>query len=204
MRSTTLFAALVGFVVGFVIPAFFPNLRDSSQAGTAMRLSLEDAFHRSDLVIEGKVTGSACGVDENGLIYTDWTFDVDQTLWGAQEETRTIRMPGGVLMSGKGMMIPGMPRLVVGEDVLLLLGAPSTDGTRIPTGLSQGKYRIVTSTNGDRTAIQTGDHVSLITARKTRKIDGLGMLSYADLKARLEAVRQERSQTEFGTPREVK
>lgn len=192
MRTFPVFAIAVGLTAGFVAPAFFPALRGSSEAGTALRMTLEETFQRSDLVVEGTVVESSCGEDPNGVIYTDWTVQVDRTYWGEEEEQRTIRMPGGVLASGKGMVVPGMPRLTVGENVVLLMSEASPQGVRMPTGLSQGKYRVVTSTDGERTAIQTGEHVSLITAQRTRAANGLDMLPYADLVARLEAQRQAR------------
>ncbi len=192
MRTLPLFAIALGLTVGFVLPAFFPSLRGSSQAGTALRLSLEDTFERSDVVVEGRVHSATSGEDAEGLIYTDWVLRADRSYWGEVGETFTVRLPGGVLSTGKGMVVPGMPRLTVGEDVVLFLGEESPMGMRLPTGLSQGKFRIVTSTSGDRTAIQTGEHVSLITARNTRTADGLDMLDYADLVARLEAMRQDR------------
>lgn len=192
MRTFPIFAIAVGLAAGFVAPAFFPSLRGSSEAGTALRMTLEEAFQRSELVVEGTVVDSTCGSDDQGLIYTDWTIEVDRSFWGQTAEVETIRMPGGVLASGKGMVVPGMPRLTLGEDVVLLMGEASAQGVRMPTGLSQGKYRIITSTDGERTAIQTGEHVSLITAQRTRAAAGLDMLPYADLVARLEAQRQER------------
>lgn len=192
MRTSPLFAVAIGLTVGFVLPAFFPGLRGFSQAGTAIRLSLDDTFERSDVIVEGRVQSAISGEDAEGLIYTDWALRTERSFWGELDETFTVRLPGGVLSNGKGMVIPGMPRLTVGEDVVLFLGEASPMGMRLPTGLSQGKFRIVTSTTGKRTAIQTGEHVSLITARNTRTADGLDMLDYADLVARLEAMRQGR------------
>lgn len=201
MRSIPLYAVTAGLVAGFIAPAFFPDLRSSSRAGTAVKLSLDEAFLASDLVIEGQVTGATCGTAADGTIYTDWEIDIESTYWGDPQGTRIVRLPGGVLSNGKGMVIPGMPRLVEGEHVILMLEGESRDGMRLPTGLSQGKYRVVTSAEGERTAIRTGDHVSLITARNTRTFDGLDMLDYADLKSRLEALRQERRQRPTGTGR---
>ncbi|MEE2940340.1 MAG: hypothetical protein VX460_08150 [Planctomycetota bacterium] len=192
MRRFPAFAIAVGLTAGFVASSLLPALRGSSEAGTALRMTLEEAFQRSDLVVEGTIVRSSCGEDARGVIHTDWTVDVDRTFWGADEAQRTIRLPGGVLASGKGMVVPGMPRLSVGEDVVLLMSAASPEGTRLPTGLSQGKYRIVTSTDGERTAIQTGEHVSLVTARRTRAANGLDMMPFSDLVARLEAQAQAR------------
>lgn len=192
MRSLPVYAIAVGLTAGFVASALLPALRGSSEAGTAMRMTLEETFQRSELVVEGTVVGSSSGQDARGVIYTDWTVDVDRTFWGADEAQRTVRLPGGVLASGKGMVVPGMPRLSVGEDVVLLMGEASSEGLRLPTGLSQGKYRIVTSTDGERTAIQSGEHVSLITAQRTRAANGLDMMPFSDLVARLEAQAQAR------------
>ncbi|MEC8511430.1 MAG: hypothetical protein VX015_04735 [Planctomycetota bacterium] len=192
MRRFPVFAIAVGLTAGFVASALSPALRGSSEAGTVLQMTLEEAFERSELVVEGTVVASVCGQDVRGVIYTDWTVAVNRTFWGTEEAQRTIRLPGGVLASGKGMVVPGMPRLSVGEDVVLLIGAASPEGMQLPTGLSQGKYRIVTSTDGERTAIRTGEHVSLVTARRTRAANGLDMMPFPDLVARLEARAQAR------------
>ncbi|QDV08937.1 hypothetical protein Poly30_44920 [Planctomycetes bacterium Poly30] len=197
MRPIPLLACTAGLVAGVLAPAFFPGLRSSSQAGTALRMDLDEAFSRSDLVLEGTVVNGMSGETAKGEIYTDWTIDVERTFWGPSEPQRTIRIPGGVLANGKGTMIPGMPRLALGEEVVLFLTEPSSEGIRVPVGLSQGKYRIVTGSDGSRMAVQTGDHVTLISARTTRSIDGFEMLDYADLVARIEAASQKRVALRF-------
>lgn len=184
-------------MAGVLAPAFFPGLRTSSQAGTALRMDINEAFSRSELVIEGKVVRGTSGQTAKGEIYTDWTVDVERTFWGRNEEQRTIRLPGGVLSDGRGLMIPGMPRLALGEEVVLFLTDPSPEGIRVPVGLSQGKYRIVRGSDGSRMAVQTGDHVTLISARTTRSIDGLEMFDYADFVARIEAASQKRVALQF-------
>lgn len=197
MRPIPLAAVTAGLALGICAPAFFPSLRSSSQAGTAIRMDLDETFQQSDLVVEGTVRDRASAEDENGLIYTDWEIDVARTFWGDDRPRRTVRLPGGVLSSGKATVVPGMPRLSEGEDVVLLLGEPSVDGLRMPVGLSQGKYRLITSTDGNKTAVQTGDHVSLISARSTRSVEGLEMMDYADLVSRIESAAQTRRATEI-------
>ena len=192
MLRIPLLAIAAGVAIGFIAPAFLPEFQSRSEAGTAVQLDLDEAFLASDLVVEGLVTAARSGELGDGTIYTDWDLRVERTFWGEEAETRTIRLPGGMLATGRGMLIPGMPRLVEGEHVVLLLEEPHRDGLRLTTGLSQGKYRIVTSSRGESVAVRTGDHVSLITARNTRVADRNGMLGYADLVARLEAARQER------------
>ena len=192
MRPFPLLACTAGLVVGVLAPAFFPGLRTSSQAGTAIRMDLDEAFMRSEIVLEGRVIAGTSAETSEGEIYTDWTLRVDRTFWGEDERTRTIRLPGGVLADGRGSMVPGMPRLALGEEVVLFLSEESGESMRVPVGLSQGKYRIVTGSDGSRTAVQTGDHVTLMSANTTRSIDGLEMLDYADLIARIEAASQTR------------
>ncbi|MFT6108010.1 MAG: molybdopterin-binding protein [Planctomycetota bacterium] len=160
-------------------------------------MDLDETFSRSELVLQGTVVTGTSGETSKGEIFTDWIIDVERTFWGPGETERTIRLPGGVLATGRGTMIPGMPRLALGEEVVLFLTDESANGMRVPVGLSQGKYRIVTGSDGSRMAVQTGDHVSLISARSTRTVDGLEMMDYADLVARIEAASQKRVVTEF-------
>lgn len=195
MRPSPFLAVTLGLVIGIALPVFVPILRGSSQAGTAIRMDLEEVFQRSDLVVEGRVLGGSSGETAEGTIYTDWEIAVDRTYWGDDQPTRVVRLPGGVLSDGRGMVIPGMPRVAPGEDVVLLLGEASQNGMRMPVGLSQGKYRIVVASDGERTAIQTGDHATLASAQRLRRVEGLQMLDYADLVARLEAASQERAAT---------
>lgn len=201
MRSIPLLAVTLGLVIGILVPAFAPSLRSSTRAGTAILMDLEEVFGRSDVVVEGRVLRGKSGETEDGTIYTDWEIDVARTFWGEDLPTRVVRLPGGVLASGKGMVIPGMPRVAVGEDVVLLLGEASPNGLRMPVGLSQGKYRIVTSLEGERTATQAGEHVTLVKDRRSRRIEGHRMLDHAELVARLEAAAQTRSAAGEGQPR---
>lgn len=201
MRPIPLLAVTFGLVIGSVLPFIVSSLGSGPRAGTALRMGLEEVFERSDLVIEGRVRAGMSGRAANGVIYTDWEIDVTRTFWGEDRPTRIVRIPGGILPSGDGMLIPGLPRLIEGEDVVLLLGAESSTGLRMPTGLSQGKYRIVVSTAGDRSAIQTGEHVTLLTTQRARRAEGQQVLDRAELVARLEAAGQARAaRMESGRP----
>jgi hypothetical protein len=193
MRPTPLLAVTVGLVMGIALPVFVPSLRTPSRAGTALHMDLEEVVRRSALVVEGRVLRGTCGETPNGTIYTDWEIAVERTFLGADHPTRIVRLPGGMLPSGRGMVIPGMPRVTAGEDVVLLLGEESEGGLRMPTGLSQGKYRISVAADGERTAVQSGDHVTLVNEDRSRSVDGVRILDYAELVARLEAASQARA-----------
>lgn len=191
MRSTLLFAVL-GLVCGLAVTTLWTGSSSPSRAGTALALSLEDVFDRADLVVEGEVIGRSAGVTPTGSIYTDWTIASHKTHWGAHAPERTIRLPGGVLPSGRGMVIPGMPRLTVGEEVLLFVGAASGEGLRMTVGLAQGKYRIVTGPAGMRAAVRATDHLTTLAGEGASRGARPTVFDYADLSARLEAARARR------------
>ena len=159
----------------------------SLEAGTALRLSLEEVVQRADLALEARVVASAGALGPRG-IHTEYTLSVDRTFVGEHESMRKVRLPGGVLSDGRGCAIPGMPRLHVGEDVFLMLGPPSIDGVRVVIGLAQGKYRIVRSVDGMRVALRHDGPLTLIGAEGAVLSDGgVTVVEYAEMLARLTA-----------------
>lgn len=202
MRQIPLAAIALGAVLGAVLPLPWAgaDALPRARAGTALRMELGEAFRASDLVLEGRVQSARAAETADGLIVTDWEVVVDRTFWGEPAETRTIRLPGGLLPSGKGMVLPGMPRLAVGEDVVLLLEGEGPAGTRMPTGLAQGKYRVVTQPTGERLAVPASEHVALVDESLAPVGRPRHVLDHADLVARLEALRQEREQVEGVAP----
>lgn len=97
-------------------------------------------------------------------------------------------------------MIPGLPELIEGEDMVLLLGAPASGGLRMPTGLGQGKYRLVTEPSGTRLAIRTAEDLVLVSEGRARQVHGRDVMDYAELVGRIEAAAQIRA-VETGTGR---
>ncbi|MEM1453304.1 MAG: hypothetical protein AAF957_25400 [Planctomycetota bacterium] len=195
MRATLLLALTVGTVLGAALPAFFPSLGATSRAGTAVLMGLEEVFGHSDLVVEGRVIAGTAGRDADGTIYTDWELDVERTFWGDDRPTQVVRLPGGVLPNGDGLLLPGVPRLAVGEDVVLLLGETSRAGLRMPIGLGQGKYRVVRHLDGSRTAVGAAGGATYVDGERVRRMPGGRRLGYAELVARLEAASQARAAT---------
>lgn len=178
----TVVAACVAIGLVLCWPAPAP-----ADAGSALRMNLEELVEGSALVVEARVQAAHPGRDARGLIYTDYDLDVERTFYGADAPTRTVRLPGGMLPSGRGMMFPGLPELAVGEDVLLLLSRASRDDLRMPVGLAQGKFRLVTNAEGDRYAVRAPSSAALIDARGQVGHGGLDIMTYADLSARVQA-----------------
>ena len=156
-----LIAALICIsALGWTVLATQPD--PSVKAGTAVRLDVSDMVSQADLVVEGHIQDANVITGETGLIETEYLLSIDRTFWGADLGSRTIRLPGGVLPDGSGMMIPGMPKLTVGEDVMLFLAPETPWGMRMPMGLGQGKFRVVTNFSGERRLIRDESTITVL------------------------------------------
>ncbi|MBJ03009.1 MAG: hypothetical protein CMK00_09085 [Planctomycetes bacterium] len=167
---------------------------ENSRAGTALRLDLEQLVERSDLIIEGRVLSALPVLGESGRPETDYLLTVERTLWGEHEGTRILRLPGGLRPDGSGLVLPGMPRLSSGEDLVLLLSEAGRGGLRVPVGLAQGRFTRHTSLDGTRTLERDQGQLSLLDPRtgRTRPADARSVLDYAETMARIEAAANQR------------
>ena len=165
--------------------------------GVVVRMSVGELAQRSDLIVEGIVTDTLATETSDGLIVTESLLEVERTFHGEPSGSRTIRLPGGVLPDGRGMLVPGMPTLAQGERVLLFLAPEAANGMRTVMGLSQGKFRVVESALGERSLIRNGAHTALF--------DGASCLEdaphashhdYATVVSEIHAALAERSATE--------
>jgi len=185
MRRT----AILGlFVVPLVVAAIGLSPQRPVDAGVALRMDVDQMVQRAGLVISGRVLGARALVAGNGRIDTEYTLTVDRTFWGEALGQRVIRIPGGVLPDGRGLMLPGMARLVPGEDVVLLLSEAGLDGVRVPMGLAQGKYRIVTNQLGTRIAVRTQAELELVQPGTgvVMPAEGADAIDYSELVAQIE------------------
>ena len=159
------------------------------RAGTAMRMDTNELVESAALVIEGRVL-SARGVEtEDGMIETEYELLVERTFEGADVYERTIRIPGGLLDDGRGLLLAGLPRLGVGEETLLFLSEPSASGVRMPVGLSQGRYRIVRNLDGSRVAVRDQGELGLIDPQTGQVNEAAGhhVRDYAELISEIQA-----------------
>jgi hypothetical protein len=142
---------LLGLALGLAAGLLPRGIEQDVDAGTAVRLeSIQELVDEAHLVLEGYVRQVRPLVGPGGLIETEYTLDVDRTFLGEERAERVLRLPGGVLENGNGLLLPGMPTLVAGEEVLLFLSDTGSTGVRMPVGLSQGKFRVETSLDGTR------------------------------------------------------
>ncbi len=126
-------------------------------AGTALRLELAELVEHAELVLEGRIVTRSAQLTPTGRVATDHGVEVLRTFLGEPLAQRTLRLPGGVLPDGSGVLIPGMPRLALGEDVILFLTGEGAQGARMPVGLAQGKLAVVTSLAGEKVLVRRHD-----------------------------------------------
>lgn len=161
-------------------------------AGTAVRLGVADMVERSDLCLEGRVTAARAILEPGRRIDTEYTISVERTFWGEPQASRAIRIPGGVLPDGRGMVIPGLSGMATGEDVILFLSKADPVGMRMPIGLAQGKMRVATDRFGRKRVVRDQAGLELANATPTaagtaRPADEAATLEYAAVVAEIDA-----------------
>lgn len=129
----------------------------AAQAAVVVRYDLPALVTDADLIVTGRVI-EAVGQWRGGRIVTRYTVRCDEIVKGAPRETVTVEVPGGTV-DGLGQMVPGVPKLVEAEQVVLFLKPGSAvkgdlalkaDAQQIHTivGLSQGKLRVEPTFDG--------------------------------------------------------
>ena len=160
----------------------------STRAGTAQRMELEELVAHADLVLEARVVSTRAVESDDGRVYTDCQLLVDRTFLGEEAGVRTVRLPGGVLASGRGMLVPGMPQLRTGQELFLCLSEPSANGARVVVGLTQGSFRIVRDPAGGRYVVRDDATAALVDERGAPAAQKSHLVvEYAEMLARLEA-----------------
>jgi len=134
--------------------------------GTAVRMELPALVEGADLILEGRVLRRRGVLDPaRERIETEYVLAVGRTFQGEPLATRTVRLPGGVLPDGRGMVLPGLPELAVGEEAILFLARADAAGMRMPVGLAQGRFRVVTSATGVRSLVREQADLHLLDPR---------------------------------------
>jgi hypothetical protein len=111
---------------------------------------------------------------------------VTRTFQGPDQAYRTLRLPGGVRADGSGLLVPGVPHVVPGEEALLFLEPEGRSGVRLPVGLAQGKFGLRRGADGSKRLVRDVSALGLVGAPAAG--GGARSLSdYADLLAVLEA-----------------
>jgi hypothetical protein len=168
--------------------------RADLRAATAEPLDLMGLVERAELCVRGTVVEAVGRSGADGVIETVYRLRVDERLIGSGSDIETFSLPGGVLEDGSGMVIPGLGSMGVGEEVLLFLtGSDQRTGRRMPVGLEQGRYKIVSGPDGRRLAIGGGAR-SEFEGDAPAVMGHARVLEFQELRARIEACLQRRPQ----------
>ncbi len=156
-------------------------------AGTALRMEVPELVRGSDLIVEGRVL-SGEAFESDGRIETEYLIEVERTFVGEDQPYRAVRIPGGVLPDGSGMMLAGMPRITPGETALLFLSEAGATGVRMPVGLAQGKFQVLEAESGAKTLVRDSSGVTLVDrSGALHRGEGRSVLGYAQVTAEIEA-----------------
>lgn len=156
------------------------------RAGTVEKLDLQGLFARSDLALHGRVHAAQVVLDARGRPATEYQLDVERSWWGAVGATCTFRLPGGTLPDGSGMLIPGLPRLAAGEELVVFLTPESKAGVRLPVGLAQGKFQVTRDALGRSFLVREASELHLVDPRGAAAADAGASLEFAATAAELE------------------
>lgn len=181
-----------------VLALLFPLALARVEAGTVQRLELEDLVGQCDLALEGRVQRVRVLEPEHKRIETEITISVARRYWGTADSELVVRVPGGVLPDGHGLVLPGLPRMVEGEELLLFLSAQSANGTRVPVGLAQGRFRIERRAQGRKTLVRDQGELEYFDPRTRRSTpaEPQARFDYAEVVARIEAAAAQRRNRE--------
>lgn len=152
-------------------------------------MRVEDLVGRCDLALEARVTSKSATIDAHGRIATDYSLAVDRTWFGGAQAVRTVRIPGGVLPDGRGLVLPGMPVLAVGENAILFLTRENQHTERLPIGLAQGRMKVVRSADGAKSLEADLRELDLVDAqgKPIAATTTVSALPYAETVSRIEA-----------------
>jgi len=157
-------------------------------AGTAVRMDVGELVAASDLVVDARVL-SERAFETGGRIETEYLLEVERTFVGQDLVHRSLRVPGGILPDGSGMVLAGMPRIRAGDHALFFLSPTGPNGIRMPVGLGQGKLDVVVQRSGEKYLVRDSMDLALVSPRTGRIVTGQGrsIRTYADVVAEIEA-----------------
>jgi hypothetical protein len=144
--------ALVPLLAGLLLQSWLLSrpVQDAPlQAGTSVPVEWTGLAERCEHALEGRVQ-SVRVQRVAGAPETEVTLRILRRHHGTGPTLQVIRVPGGQLADGSGLLVPGLPRFVEGEELLLFLSPESTRGWRVPVGLDQGYWKLTRDAAGRR------------------------------------------------------
>ena len=138
------------FIIAFMAaPAF---------AATFIVPTDRDMIRRSDAIVVGEALSSYTQRGEHVAIETVTPFSVSEVIKGdISSKTINIHEPGGIL-GNTGLMIPGTPRFMPGERVLVFLRKIGSQAWA-STDLTLGRFTLTSDAIGQKLAVRAEDDI---------------------------------------------
>jgi hypothetical protein len=107
-------------------------------------MPLERLVREASRVAHATVVDVRAGHDEHGMPATWVTFHTLRSLKGPGGDSFTIKQFGvpAPLADGTATRLIGLPRYIVGDEVVILVREESQLGFTSPVGLAQGVFRV--------------------------------------------------------------
>ncbi len=176
-----------------IVAALTLALTVSAPAQRSIPLSLERMVRQAGVVVHGRVVATETGRDpRTGLPATWTTVEVRENFYGAPSTTVRYKQFGGTV-DGIVTPTPDLPRLAMGEEVILLLYPASKQaGFQSPVGLGQGVFRVRESRTGKRvTQVARTADLMKTSARTSLAPDREGSYDFEGFTGRLRALVRE-------------
>lgn len=127
-------------------------------------------IERAHAVVVGEALQSHAQKTDNGRIETLTTFSVEEVLKGTVvRRTLEVHEPGGAL-GGVAYNVPGTPRFVDGERVLLFLY--ESDGRWAVNDMALGRFGFATNHGGQRLLVRNDDDIGGWNADGSPHVEG--------------------------------
>lgn len=151
-------------------------------ASTIERLSMEEMIAKSTRIVRGKIAGSE-GVRRGGMIYTDYTFQVTESLKGTAAGTLRLSVPGGSVGLAR-QSFAGTPKLTSGEEYVVFVWT-SRSGVHHIIGLSQGLFTAGLNSAGE-VVLRRGPATAHVVDKDGKEVaDGAVELTWGELARRV-------------------
>ncbi len=115
-----------------------------ANATTLLDWGVVELTRHSELVFLGRVVAQRTRVESDALgtrLWTDTTFQIDETWKGAAPVALTLTQPGGEA-AGRRAVVHGQAAFTAGEQVVVFVERADT-GALVVCGMAQGKYAVV-------------------------------------------------------------
>lgn len=135
-----------------ILAVAFLLLPAITHASRMRPVNLEEMVRLSGRIVQGRCVEVRVEQDARAGAVTVVTLQVDRTVKGKADRKIEIRLTGGLGPGGRPEVV-GMPRFLVGEEVILFLHRESRLGLTSPVGLGQGKFVLRPDGRGGRAAV---------------------------------------------------